>query len=142
MNLSPFRRLVLGLTVVIAAYVGVWAQFFPDAFYTSFPGFGLHWTDVDGPNNEHLIRDVGSLYLALGAASVAAFFTREVVVSRVVGLAWAVFGVLHFVYHLLHLPTALVDLVGNVVSLGLTALCGILLALPVARREAPPESTT
>ena len=134
--ITPFRRAVLGLTVVIAAYVGIWAQFFPDAFYTSFPGFGLHWIDVDGPNNEHLIRDVGSLYLALGAASAVAMFCRDVTVSRVVGLAWAVFGVLHFVYHLLHLPTGIVDLVGNVVTLGVTALCGIVLALPAEREAA------
>jgi hypothetical protein len=129
------RRIVLGITVLISAYVGIWAQFFPDAFYTSFPGFGLHWIDVDGPSNEHLIRDVGSFYLALGAASVAALFSREVAVSRVVGLAWAVFGVLHFAYHALHLPAAPIDLVGNVVSLGLSALCGIVLTLPAPKPE-------
>ena len=69
---TTFRRVLLGLTVAIGLYVGVWAEFFPGAFYSSFPGFGLHWINVDGPYNGHLIRDVGSLYLGLGAASLAA----------------------------------------------------------------------
>jgi len=48
----------------------------------------------------------------------------------VVGLAWGVFGVLHFGYHVLHLQGSAVDVVGNVVGLGLSAALGIVLALP------------
>ena len=56
------------------------------------PRAGSIWISVDGPYNEHLIRDVGSLYLALSAASVAATFSRTADAGRVVGVAWAVFG--------------------------------------------------
>ncbi|MGW2094408.1 hypothetical protein [Promicromonospora sukumoe] len=133
-----YRRVLLLATVAIGAYVGVWAAFFPESFYVSFPGFGLHWIDVDGPYNEHLIRDVGSLYLALGAGSLAAALSRSALPGRVLGLVWTVFGVLHLVYHLAHLHGSVLDVVGNVVSLGGSALLGILLMLPT-RREQPTE---
>ena len=120
--------------MAIGLYVGVWAAFLPEAFYSSFPGFGLHWINVDGPYNEHLIRDVGSLYLGLGAASGAAIFSRSAAPGRVAGLAWALFGVLHFAYHVRHLQGSAVDVAGNVVSLALTAGLGIALLLPARPR--------
>ena len=134
---TPFRRVLLALTVLIGLYVGIWAQFFPTEFYDSFPGFGLHWIDVDGPNNEHLIRDVGSFYLALSAASLIAAVHRSALPGRIAGVGWAVFGVLHYGYHLMHLEGSAVDIIGNVVSLGLSAALGILLALPPRHRNTP-----
>ena len=50
-------RISLWFLIVGAVGVGMWAQFFPHAFYNSFPGFGRSWVSVDGPFNEHLIRD-------------------------------------------------------------------------------------
>lgn len=128
------RRTVLAVTVLIGAYVGLWAEFFPRAFYTSFPGFGLHWIDVDGPFNEHLIRDVGSLYLALGIGSLAAMMARSATPGRVIGLAWALFGVLHFGYHVQHLEGSAVDIAGNIVSLGLSLALGVVLVFPLRGR--------
>ena len=49
-----------------AAYVGVWALADPASFNDDFPLPGRHWVSLAGPYNEHLIRDVGGLYLALG----------------------------------------------------------------------------
>jgi hypothetical protein len=131
---TPLRRVLLAVTVLIGGYVGIWAEFFPNAFYTSFPGFGLHWIDVDGAFNEHLIRDVGSLYIALGAGSLAAIISRSAMPGRVVGLAWAIFGVLHFGYHVRHLKGSSVDIVGNIMTLGVSALLGLVLLLPLRGR--------
>jgi hypothetical protein len=131
---SRFRRILLAATVVLAAYVGLWAAFFPSSFYDSFPGFGLTWVSVDGSFNEHLIRDVGGLYLGLGAASAAAIVARTAAPGRVVGLGWAVFGAIHYGYHLLHLEGSAVDVAGNVVSLGVSLALGVILALPPRRR--------
>ncbi|WP_238706978.1 hypothetical protein [Microbacterium lushaniae] len=130
---THFRRILLAFTVVLGLYAGIWAQFFPTEFYASFPGFGLHWVDVDGPYNEHLIRDVGSFYLALTAVSVFAIIHRSALPGRLAGVAWAVFGILHFGYHLVHLEGSALDVIGNVVSLGFSAALGILLALPSRR---------
>ncbi|MGO4301511.1 hypothetical protein [Leifsonia sp. RAF41] len=138
MDNTPLRRTLLGLGVALGAFVGGWAFFAPDAFYSSFPGLGMHWIDVDGPFNQHLIRDVGALYLGLGAASLGAALSRSAQPGRIVGLAWAVFGVLHFGYHASHLEGSVGDRVGTLVSLGLSALLGLALLLP-SRARTPQE---
>lgn len=136
---TNLRRTLLVILVALAAFVGIWAEVSPRAFYDSFPGFGLTWISADGAFNEHLIRDVGASYLGLGAASAAAVFCRSDGPSRVIGLAWAVFGILHFGYHVLHLEGTMVDRVGNILTLGLALLVGILLVLP-SRRTLKDES--
>jgi hypothetical protein len=132
------RRVILWVTAALGGFVGVWAAGFPPSFYDSFPGLGFVWIAVDGPFNEHLIRDVGSLYLALAAASIAATFSRTADAGRVVGVAWAVFGIPHFVYHAAHFASmAPIDVIGNVVSLGASLVLGIVLMLPGPRGTAP-----
>lgn len=127
---NRFRRVVLAIAALIGVYVGFWAEVLPRSFYTSFPGFGLHWISMHGAYDEHLIRDVGSLYLALAAISVAAIFARTAAQGRTAGLAWTVFGILHFAYHLAHLDGSAVDKIGNVVTLGGSAVLGIILLFP------------
>jgi len=125
------RRTVLAITAAMGLFVGVWAAGFPQGFYDAFPGLGLMWISVDGPFNEHLIRDVGALYLAIASASIYAIFARSLAATRAVGIAWTVFGAPHLAYHLAHLEgLAPIDIVGNVVSLGGSLLLGILLLLP------------
>jgi hypothetical protein len=127
------RRTVLVLTALIGVYVGGWAVLAPHDFYRSFPGFGLIWVAIDGPWNEHLVRDVGALYLGLAAATAYGAVQHgaaAVAVSRAVGLAWVVFSLPHLGYHLLHLGSlAPLDVVLQVVSLSSTVLLGALLML-------------
>jgi hypothetical protein len=132
------RQAILLLSVAVSLFTGGWAGFAPHSFYTSFPGLAHAWVSVDGPFNEHLIRDVGALYLALAAGAVMALLLRDANSSRVLGAAWLVFGVLHLAYHLQHLdvlPTP-IDAVGNVLSLG-ACLAFALLLLPPGRTTAP-----
>ena len=125
------RRILLWATAAIGGYLGLWASFWPSAFYASFPGLGRIWIAVDGPFNEHLIRDVGGLYLGLAAASAAATFSRSPDAGRVIGVAWAVFGVPHFVYHAGHFATmAPIDAVGNALTLGGSLILGVVLMVP------------
>jgi hypothetical protein len=93
----------LGLLAGTALLVGVWAQFFPRSFYTSFPSLGGQWVAVDGPYNEHLVRDVGGLNLALAVVTIVALVHRTAVLVRTAALAWIVYSVPHFVYHSAHL---------------------------------------
>jgi len=133
------RRIVLAITAALGLYVGVWAAALPQSFYDSFPGLGLMWVSIDGPFNEHLIRDVGALYLAIAAASIYAAFVRDVTATRAVGLAWTVFGAPHLLYHLAHLEgLAPIDVIGNVVTLGGSLLLGVALLLP-ERRPTPSK---
>jgi 2-alkyl-3-oxoalkanoate reductase len=90
--------------------VGVWAQFAPRSFYDAFPGLGFAWVSVDGPYNEHLVRDVGGLNLALAVLAVVALVTGRRSVTRAFGLASLVYQLPHLIYHVVHvgaLPTTL-----------------------------------
>ena len=125
------RRLLLWVTAAIGAYVGLWASFWPTSFYDSFPGLGRIWIAVDGPFNEHLIRDVGGLYLGLAIAGAAATFSRYPDAGRVIGVAWVVFGLPHLIYHagqFGQLPAA--DAIGNAITLGGSLILGMVLLLP------------
>lgn len=134
------RRTILAVTAALGVIVGAWAAFWPTLFYDAFPGFGRIWIAIDGPFNEHLIRDVGALYLALAGASVAAIFSRGPDAGRVVGVAWTVFGIPHLGYHLAHLDSLEpIDVVGNVVSLGGSLALGIVLMLPESKRARSSE---
>ncbi|THG33623.1 hypothetical protein E6C64_03485 [Naasia lichenicola] len=131
----------MGATALLAAYVGVWATVAPRGFYESFPGFGFTWISIDGPFNEHLIRDVGAMYVALGTLTVAAFFARMAAAGRLVGLGWTVFGCLHFGYHALHPEGGTTDRIATLLSLGISLALGILLMIPPRREsERPPTA--
>lgn len=116
---------------VSAALVGGWAQFAPRAFYTSFPLPGRDWVSMLGSYNEHLIRDVGSLYLALLAISVWTLLRPRDESFLLVGLAWLVFSIPHFIFHLMHLDMfGTADKVGTIVALGGTVVLAALLLIP------------
>lgn len=97
-----FTRLALGYLALVSAQIGVWALLAPQSFYDNFPGFGQAWVSVDGPYNEHLLRDVGALNLmllvVLGAAALRP--TRDLL--AVAGLGSLVWGVPHLIYHLVN----------------------------------------
>ncbi|MET0295878.1 MAG: hypothetical protein ABW024_00640 [Microbacterium sp.] len=136
------RRIILWVTAATGLFVGLWAAAWPDTFYTAFPGLGRVWIAIDGPFNEHLIRDVGSLYLALAAASIAATFSRTPDAGRVVGVAWAVFGIPHLIYHASQFShMSAVDVVGNIISLGASLLLGLVLMLPGPKTTTQKERT-
>ncbi|WP_243698178.1 hypothetical protein [Curtobacterium sp. PhB136] len=122
--------MILALTVAQGLLVGIWAEFFPRSFYDSFPGFGLHWVSMMGAWDEHLVSDVGSFYLGLSALTIVAIFARTDGPGRLAGIGWTVFGVFHFVYHLTHPMGSTFDRVGNLASLGVAALLGIVLLFP------------
>lgn len=129
--MNRIHTAALALTAAIAFFVGGWASFAPASFYDSFPGVLGQWVATDGPYNEHLVRDVGAFYLALGAASVAGFAWRSPAVTRVLGVAWTVFGVLHLGYHATHLDHLETDAaIGTAVSLTLSLGLGVLLLIP------------
>ncbi|RKR75047.1 hypothetical protein [Frondihabitans australicus] len=138
---TPLRRGLLAVATALGLYVGLWAELLPRTFYTSFPGLGLHWIDVDGAYDEHLIRDVGSFYLAVSALSIVALLARTDGPGRLAGLAWGVFGVLHFGYHVTHPEGSAVDVAGTLASLAVSPLVGLLLVLPSRRLRVDGEAT-
>ncbi len=121
----------------MSAQIGLWALFAPRSFYDDFPGLGRTWVSVDGPYNEHLVRDVGALNLAVTALLLIAFvrLSRELVtVAGVVALVW---GVPHALYHMFN--TEALDSSDAVVSiLGLVTFAvlggGLIYAAPRLER--------
>jgi hypothetical protein len=138
-----FALWLLGVTVLI---VGAWAQFAPASFSTSFP-FGRGWVGVDGPYNEHLVRDVGGLNLALAVIVLAAARSLRPEVVRLAAGATLVYAVPHLAYHATHLgPYGPGDAIANIVTLGLHVLVPLWLAISPApgrtsahRRARSPE---
>jgi len=114
-----------------AAYTGGWAALAPRSFYDSFPGLGHRWVFLLGSYNEHLVRDVGGLYLALLTISGWAALRPRAETFRLVGLAWEAFSVPHLAFHAAHLNTyAVADRVANVLALGGTVVLAALLLVP------------
>jgi hypothetical protein len=133
--MTAVKRAALVISAALGLFVGGWAYFAPRGFYDAFPGVLGHWIDLDGPFNEHLVRDVGGVYLALAAASVVGLALRSAWVP--LGAAWAVFGALHLAYHATHLDGfSAADAVGAIVSLGVSLALGVVLLVPSRRRTA------
>ncbi|MGG5258100.1 hypothetical protein [Phycicoccus avicenniae] len=126
-----------------ALWVGGWAELAPRSFYDSFPGFGRVWVSTDGPFNEHLVRDVGGLYLALAAAGLLALAWRDRRTLLLLGTSWLVFGLLHVGYHVAHLDTlaSTADRVGEVVSLGIVPVLAVVLLLAERTDPGPVPPT-
>jgi hypothetical protein len=121
---SPAARILLGVLTASGAFPGVWAVAFPRSFYDSFPGARAGWIAVDGPFNEHLLRDVGALFLALGVVAGWGALSGRRTAVRGAAAGWLTFTVLHAAYHVHHLdlyaPTDrwlnLATLAGSVVA--------------------------
>ena len=125
-------RIGMALLAAGLAEVGIWAAFFPRAFYDHFPGGGHAWVSIDGPYNQHLVRDVGQLELGLALLLAIAALTATRSLARPALAVSIVPGALHFIYHASHLDLyrSSSDKVGNLVSLGLLAgLPVVLLAI-------------
>jgi len=96
-------RVALGILVLTGLFVGVWAALAPRSFFLDFPGFGHQWVATDGPYNEHLVRDVGELNLALATVTAAAALRLSRPLTLSAALAWLVYSVPHFAYHAFNL---------------------------------------
>ncbi|HEY6780934.1 MAG TPA: carboxymuconolactone decarboxylase family protein, partial [Thermoleophilaceae bacterium] len=136
-NRGAIRFLLFALGIP-QALIGLQALFAPRAFYDDFPAGTDGWVHVLGPFDEHLVTDVGALFVALGVLlSLAAINLRR---SAVVGAiaAWLIFSVCHLVWHLFNLePYGTADSIANAATLGWTVIGGVLI-LFLARRPAAP----
>ncbi len=131
------RRVLLAILFLVAVWVGIWAYFMPRSWYDTFPGAGMRLLVQLGPYNEHFVKDVGSMYLALAVlTAVAIWLSASDAVVRVTAAAWTTFNVLHMIYHLTMLSVYDArEKIFLVVSLVVVLIVSALLLLP-ARRHA------
>lgn len=103
---------VTGLLPVRAALVllslgqglpGVWALFAPRSFHDGFPLPGNGWLAKFPPYNEHLVRDLGALSLALTAVLALAAVSLERHLVHAATFGCLAFTVPHLVFHVAHL---------------------------------------
>lgn len=125
--LPTVLRVGLWFLAVPFVVTGLWAALAPQSFYASFPGLGHAWVVVLPPYNEHLVRDVGDLYLGLGAVVTWAAVTLDRRLVQGALVACVVAGLPHLLFHLGHLNgLTAADAGAEVSTLVLT------LALPLA----------
>ncbi len=134
-------RIGLAFLAIGAAVVGGWAAFAPKSFYTDFPGGGRHWISADGPFNEHLVRDVGELNLALVVITVWAIVSLSMPLVRATLAGWIVTGALHTIYHFGHMhPDETSDQLAIGISLTLVPVVAIGLLLMTRGADASSGS--
>lgn len=100
---SPLSaRLALGFLFLATVTIGLTAALFPHTFYDDFP-FVAHWVELLPPYNEHLVTDVGGLYLGFAVLFAWAAWTLDRVLVRAVSVAWLLAGGIHLIFHAGHL---------------------------------------
>lgn len=141
-NPTVFRAGLLALGGV-QAYLGLYALLAPLGFYENFP-FGRGWVALLPAYSEHLVRDVGGLFLLSAGVLIAAGVLLGRQLVAVALATFLLYSMPHTIYHYLNFgPFATADVVANVIGLGAQVLVPIaLLALlwrsPVDAPEAAP----
>lgn len=95
-------RISLAILLLSAASIGLIATLAPHTFYDDFP-FLSHWVDLLPPYNEHLVTDVGGLYLGFTVLFAWAAWTLQPTLVRAVCCAWLLSAALHLAFHATHL---------------------------------------
>jgi hypothetical protein len=139
---SLFPRITLAYFALQGLALGIYAVLAPEHYFEHFPGAGHAWVALDGPYNEHLMRDYGALNLALGAVALCAliFASRELVITA--AIAEIVYAIPHVAYHLAH-PSRIGDAsdqFGAIGGLLLNAVLGIALLIYAYTTRATPAS--
>lgn len=100
---SPLSaRVALGFLLVSALSIGLTATVVPHTFYDDFP-FVTHWVELLPPYNEHLVTDVGGLYLAFSVLFAWALITLDRTLVQAVSVAWLLAAAIHLFFHAGHL---------------------------------------
>lgn len=132
-------RLVLGLLGAVQLTDGFYALLAPRSFYDDFP-VGRGWVEALPAYNEHLVRDVGSLFLATAVVLFAAAIYLERRLVIVALASFLVYSVPHLIYHLLNLgPFGTGDAIAEGVSLALTVIVPAVLLAMLLRAPSAPD---
>jgi hypothetical protein len=119
MNSARGARLALAFLFVAALTIGLTAALVPRTFYDDFP-FVTAWVALLPPYNEHLVTDVGGLYLGFAVLFAWAAWTLEATLVRAVCAAWLLAATLHLAFHAGHLEGfGTTDAIAEIASLAL-----------------------
>jgi AhpD family alkylhydroperoxidase len=134
---TAIRVALIGLGVV-QVVDGLYALFAPVSFYEDFP-LGRGWVELLPAYSEHLVRDVGGLFLATGAVLLAAAWTLTRRLVIVAAASFLLFSVPHTTYHLLNLgPYSTGDAIANVLGLLATVALPLWVLVELRRQSGAP----
>ena len=127
----------LGAIGLLMLPAGVQAAFAPRSFFDDFP-VGRGWIAAEGGSyDEHLVRDVGFLFLAMVIVTLWAAWRNQFLVPVAAG--WMVQGLGHLVYHVGHLEGLdgidRVGLVGSLVAVPVLAAVVLAVSWRSSTRE-------
>ncbi len=138
MTYRRWIRIALGYLALVSLEIGLWAQFAPRSFYDHFPGLGRAWVSVDGPYNEHLVRDVGGLNLGLAAVLIIAIVTLSRPTIIAAAAASLLYGIPHLTYHIVNTDgLASGDVAASLGGLALFAVVPIAVIVVTPKITAP-----
>jgi hypothetical protein len=127
-------RACMALICLYSLSIGAIAAFAPHAFYADFP-FLTHWVNLLPPYNEHLVTDVGGLYLGFAVVSGWAAWRPERTLVLATATGFLLSAALHLVFHASHLSDfGTADAIAEIAGLALL-LVPPLLAIWAMRNE-------
>ncbi|HET7121270.1 MAG TPA: DUF4345 family protein [Solirubrobacterales bacterium] len=119
LNSNNLARGALGLTGLYAVTIGALAAFAPHAFYDHFPFIG-DYVAMLPPFNEHLVTDVGGLYLGFAVVLGWAAWKPERTLVLAACSGFILAAALHLVFHASHLEGfSTADGIGEIAGLAL-----------------------
>jgi hypothetical protein len=128
-------RAALIFLLVAALAIGLTATLAPRSFYDDFP-FLANWVELLPPYNEHLVTDVGSLYLGFAVLLAWAAVTLDRTLVQAVSVAWLLSAGIHLLFHAGHLDNfSTADAIAEIASLAL-----LLIPPPLAVWGTSPRS--
>jgi hypothetical protein len=124
-------KIGLGLLLVDELVVGGWNAIWPEGFYRHFPT-----VDLIPPFNEHYARDFGGATLGIALLLGLAFVKPKAHFAIPAALAYSVFSVPHFLYHVTNLEGAtLGEAVALTAANAAVAVLGILVVVLTVARD-------
>ena len=109
----------MAVLLVTALVIGATAAVAPRTFYDDFP-FAAHWVELLPPYNEHLVTDVGGLYLGFAVLLAWAAWTLDRTLVQAVCVAWLVTATIHLIFHAGHLKGfSTADAIAEIATLAL-----------------------
>jgi hypothetical protein len=118
-------RAAMVVLLLSALAVGLPATIAPRDFYDDFP-FVSHWVDLLPPYNEHLVTDVGGLYLGFAVLFGWCLYRLEATLVRAVSVAWLLVAVLHLAFHADHLEGfGTADAIAELAALGVVTVAPV-----------------
>lgn len=129
----PVVRAILAVLGAIQATDGLYALLWPRSFFDDFP-LGRGWVEALPAYSEHLVRDVGGLFLATAVVLFAAAIWLERRLVLVALVSFLAFSIPHTTWHMFNLgPYDTLDAVANVIALGFMVIGPLVVLIAMAR---------